>query len=97
MRSRRPSTAELGRSILAGKSTLADHRDHPVFVALEDTSAQVGQGVIVDRAKEMLGTSDAGIIYLRRLLARELTLLSEGKPTKDWSTDWKMPKTDIPY
>jgi 5,5'-dehydrodivanillate O-demethylase len=96
IRASRPSTAELGRSVLAGKTTLADHRDHPVFVALEDTSAQVGQGVIVDRTKEMLGTSDAGIIYLRRLLARELTLLAEGKPTKDWSTDWKMPKTEIP-
>ncbi len=97
IRAARPSTAELGRSVLAGKTTLADHRDHPVFVALEDTSAQCGQGVIVDRSKEMLGTSDAGIIYLRRLMARELTLLAEGKPTKDWSVDWKMPDTGTPF
>lgn len=91
-----PTTAQAGRRILAGKAKLSDYRQHPVFVAIEDTSAQVGQGVIADRAKEMLGTSDAGIIFLRRLMARELTLLSEGKPTKDWTTNWKMPKSDIP-
>jgi 5,5'-dehydrodivanillate O-demethylase len=90
-----PTTAQAGRDILAGRAKLSDYRQHPVFVAIEDTSAQVGQGVIAERSKEMLGTSDAGIIYLRRLLARELTLLAEGQPTKDWRTDWKMPKSDI--
>jgi 5,5'-dehydrodivanillate O-demethylase len=91
-----PSTAQAGKSILAGKARLSDYRQHPVFVAIEDTAAQSGQGVIAERDKEMLGTSDAGIIFLRRLMARELTLLAEGKPTKDWTTNWKMPKTDIP-
>jgi 5,5'-dehydrodivanillate O-demethylase len=65
-----------------------------VFVAFEDTAAQKGQGVIADRTKEMLGVSDAGIIYLRRLMARELSLLADGKPTKDWATKWKMPDTE---
>ncbi len=64
------TTAQAGREILAGRSVLGDYRSHPVFVAVEDTSAQCGQGVIVDRNKEMLGTSDAGVIYLRRLMAR---------------------------
>jgi 5,5'-dehydrodivanillate O-demethylase len=91
-----PSTAQAGQSILAGKARLADFRQHPVFVAIEDTAAQSGQGVIAERAKEMLGTSDAGIIFLRRLMARELTALAEGRPTKDWKADWKMPKTEIP-
>ena len=90
-------TADAGRKILAGQASLSDFREHPVFVAVEDTSAQCGQGVIVDRSKEMLGTSDAGVIYLRRLMARELTLLSEGKPTKDWNTDWKMPHSNNPF
>jgi 5,5'-dehydrodivanillate O-demethylase len=96
MRSSLPTAAQAGRDILAGKAKLGDYRSHPVFVAIEDTSAQVGQGVIAERDKEMLGTSDAGIIFLRRLMARELTLLSEGKPTKDWTSHWKMPKTEIP-
>jgi 5,5'-dehydrodivanillate O-demethylase len=95
LRATLPTTAQAGRDILAGRAKLSDYRQHPVFVAIEDTSAQVGQGVIAERSKEMLGTSDAGIIYLRRLLARELTLLAEGQPTKDWRTDWKMPKSDI--
>jgi 5,5'-dehydrodivanillate O-demethylase len=90
-------TAQAGREILAGRSTLSDYRQHPVFVAVEDTSAQCGQGVIVDRHKEMLGTSDAGVIYLRRLMARELTLLEEGKQTKDWKTEWKMPGSKNPF
>jgi 5,5'-dehydrodivanillate O-demethylase len=91
-----PSTAQAGREILAGKAKLSDFRQHPVFVAIEDTAAQSGQGVIADRAKEMLGTSDAGIIFLRRLMARELTAFAEGKPTKDWKSGWTMPKTEIP-
>ncbi len=90
-----PTTAQAGREILAGKAKLSDYRQHPVFVAIEDTSAQVGQGIIADRAKEMLGTSDAGVIFLRRLMARELTLLADGRPTKDWRTDWQMPHTEI--
>jgi len=90
-------TSEAGRKILSGQASLPDFRDHPVFVAVEDTAAQCGQGVIADRSKEMLGTSDAGVIYLRRLLARELTLLAEGKPTKDWNTQWQMPKSENPF
>jgi 5,5'-dehydrodivanillate O-demethylase len=95
MRKTLPSSAQAGRAILTGKAKLSDFRQHPVFVAIEDTSAQVGQGVIADRTKEMLGTSDAGVIFLRRLMARELTLFADGQPTKDWRTDWQMPHTDI--
>jgi hypothetical protein len=50
--------------------------------------------VIADRTKEKLGVSDAGVVYLRRLMARELSLLAEGKPTTDWTTDWKMPDSN---
>jgi 5,5'-dehydrodivanillate O-demethylase len=91
LRANWPTAAEAGRSILAGKSKLADYKQHPVFVAFKDTAAQSSQGVIADRTKEKLGISDAGVVYLRRLMARELSLLADGKPTKDWRTDWKMP------
>jgi 5,5'-dehydrodivanillate O-demethylase len=94
LRANWPTAAEAGRSILAGKSKLSDYKQHPVFVAFEDTAAQSSQGVIADRTKEKLGISDAGVVYLRRLMARELSLLADGKPTKDWQTDWKMPDSN---
>jgi 5,5'-dehydrodivanillate O-demethylase len=89
-----PTAAEAGRLILAGQAKLADFKSHPVFVAFEDTAAQVGQGVIADRTREMLGMSDAGVVYLRRLMARELSLLADGKPTTDWKTVWDMPESE---
>ncbi len=94
IRATMPTAAEAGRSILAGKSKLSDYKQHPVFVAFEDTATQSSQGVIADRTKEKLGISDAGVMYLRRLMARELSLLAAGKPSKHWTTDWKMPETE---
>jgi len=41
-----------------------------------------GQGVIVDRSQENLGRSDVGIAVLRRLWAREMKAIAEGKPVK---------------
>jgi 5,5'-dehydrodivanillate O-demethylase len=79
------SVAAAGREILAGRATLKQFRDHPVLVAIEDTIAQGGQGRIVDRSRELLGKSDAGVVYLRQLMARELGRLADGKPTKQWS------------
>jgi 5,5'-dehydrodivanillate O-demethylase len=79
------SVAAAGREILAGRASLKDFRNHPMLVAIEDTAAQGGQGRIVDRSMEKLGKSDAGVVYLRRLMARELGALSEGHPTKAWS------------
>jgi 5,5'-dehydrodivanillate O-demethylase len=97
LRANLPTAAEGGRAILSGKSRLADYRQHPMFVAFEDTAAQKSQGVIADRTKEKLGVSDAGIIYLRRLMARELSLMADGKPTKQWETNWKMPDSESPF
>jgi 5,5'-dehydrodivanillate O-demethylase len=80
-----PSAEAVARDILAGHSTIQDHRNHPFLVAIEDAVAQGGQGPIADRRQEKLGRSDAGVVALRRLMARELGALSEGKPTKSWS------------
>jgi 5,5'-dehydrodivanillate O-demethylase len=96
LRAQATDPAEVGRSILSGRSSLADHVSHPVFVIIEDTAAQVSQGVIVDRSKEMLGTSDSGVIYLRRLMARELAQLDAGLPTKNWTTHWRRPAFAAP-
>lgn len=50
----------------------------------QDYIAQRGQGVIVDRAAETLGRSDAGVALLRRILFRELAALRDGSATKTW-------------
>jgi 5,5'-dehydrodivanillate O-demethylase len=96
LRAEAPAPHLVGRDILAGRTSLPEQRNHPVFVLLEDTAAQVSQGAIPDRAREMLGMSDIGVVYLRRLMAREFTLLEDGKPTTDWRTDWTMPDNSPP-
>ena len=48
--------------------------------------AIVGQGKIVDRSRERLGTSDAGVILLRKIWSRELSLLSGGDKLTDFDT-----------
>ena len=56
----------------------------PDIVNIQDNVSQVGQGLIADRVNERLGQADAGIIALRRLWARELRALAEGRPLKQW-------------
>lgn len=58
--------------------------DFMQLTSAQDYVAQVGQGPIVDRTEENLGTSDAGIVLLRRILWRELLAIREGRPTKQW-------------
>ncbi len=70
-------------------SDLFDEHKYPdddfmQLTSAQDYVAQVGQGPIVDRTEENLGTSDAGIVLLRRILWRELLAIREGRPTKQW-------------
>jgi hypothetical protein len=46
---------------------------------------RVGRGRIADRERERLGRGDAGIILLRKIWARELRALAEGRPLKQWT------------
>ena len=74
----------------------ADHHDalierleYPQDPLVRLTSAQdyvalVGQGVVANRTHERLASSDAGIVFLRRLFWRELEAIGEGRPTKHW-------------
>jgi 5,5'-dehydrodivanillate O-demethylase len=50
----------------------------------QDFVAAVGQGVIVDRSKERLASSDAGVVLLRRVLQREMAAIEEGGKGKEW-------------
>ena len=55
------------------------------IVSAQDYVAVRGQGVIVDRDNENLSTSDAGIVFLRKVFFRELEALRDGASGKNWS------------
>jgi len=78
-------TYDAAKQIMDGEKTLKDFMDHPMLVEIEDMIAQIGQGKVADRHAEHLGRSDQGVILLRRIMARELQAIAEGRPTKDWS------------
>lgn len=81
-----PSPAEVAGEILRdGLRTTEDVRDHPMLVEIEDSLAQGGQGTIADRHAEHLGRTDAGVVMLRRLFARELDALASGEAPKAWA------------
>ena len=77
-----PSTpiAEEVTAILAGKKRLDALKDHPNYVRIQDGVSMAGQGAIADRSQERLGSSDAGIILLRKIWSRELRRLAAGEP-----------------
>lgn len=54
------------------------------YFPIGDDVTQVGQGSIPDREHERLGTSDSGLILLRKLWQRDLRALAEGRPLKEW-------------
>ena len=85
IRSSALSSVEAAHDIMTTAASIDDYKDHPMLVEVEDLIAQWGQGVVPDRAAEHLGRSDAGVIRLRRLMARELQAIEDGRPTTAWS------------
>lgn len=82
------SSVELGDKILRGEMYREDVDPATTdFVRMQDHIAQIGQGTIGDHANDILGQGDIGIAMIRRLWARELKALAEGKPLKDWQYD----------
>ncbi|MDH7797065.1 MULTISPECIES: Rieske 2Fe-2S domain-containing protein [unclassified Beijerinckia] len=78
---------------------LFNRKEYPEDPLVRLTSAQdyvalVGQGVIANRSRELLGKSDKGVVFLRNLFFREMTALSEQTPTKNWRRLAKAP--DLP-
>ena len=63
-----------------------------MLVEIEDLIAQTGQGEIADRFAERMGRSDAGVVLLRRLMARELQAIEEGGPTTAWAYMHTLPE-----
>jgi 5,5'-dehydrodivanillate O-demethylase oxygenase subunit len=54
------------------------------FITVQDYVAVRGQGVIADRERENLSSSDAGLLLLRRIFLRELEAIRLARPTKQW-------------
>jgi 5,5'-dehydrodivanillate O-demethylase len=82
-------SAPLTADVLAGRRTVAELRgaeEAPYMAWIEDGAAQGGQGPIADRSSEWLGRSDQGIIFMRKIWARELRALAETGVTKAWTT-----------
>jgi 5,5'-dehydrodivanillate O-demethylase len=84
-RAEAPPIQQVVDDLWSGKLYYADVR-HPDLAIVQDIAVQAGQGPIEDRENEVLGRSDAAIIAWRKILARELRLIAEGKPGKRWKT-----------
>ena len=94
----RAKRAEYDRKVAAAPPVLEVVRDlwsgrqryegvaHPDLAIVQDIAVQAGQGRIEDRDNERLGRSDAGIILWRKILARELRAIAEGRKRKRWTT-----------
>src|SRR5712692_5065337 len=80
-----PPTNEVTEAVLRGELHADDLRDRPDVVTIQDNVAQCGQGVIADRTRERLGTSDVLVLLFRRIWERELRALAAGRPLKEWS------------
>ncbi|HLH23016.1 MAG TPA: Rieske (2Fe-2S) protein, partial [Chloroflexota bacterium] len=76
---------DLAAAVLRSELHTDDLKGHPAIVNIQDTVAQAGQGAIADREHERLGRSDVAVILLRKLWARELAALAEGRPLKQWT------------
>jgi 5,5'-dehydrodivanillate O-demethylase oxygenase subunit len=77
---------ELSEEIVKGHLRLEDVEDRTDLdlVQVQDDVAQIGQGRIRDRRGERLGREDEYVVLLRRIWARELRALAEGRPLTQW-------------
>lgn len=72
------------KDLWSGRQHYADVA-HPDLAIVQDIAVQAGQGRIEDRGNERLGRSDAGIILWRKILARELRAIADGRKRKRWT------------
>jgi len=80
------SIPKLVEEALAGKLRIEDVTNLGAGVVFfQDEAALLAQGNIADHYDEHLGPADSLVILQRKLWARELTALAEGRPLKRWS------------
>jgi 5,5'-dehydrodivanillate O-demethylase oxygenase subunit len=76
---------DVAEEILGGRLRLSDvDRKRCDMIRLQDDVALVGQGRIVDRHNDLLGTSDVGVAMVRRLWEREVRAFADGRSLKAW-------------
>lgn len=74
------------RKVLDGEMRVQDiDPEYPGLFNVQDGVALAGQGEITDRSNERLGQSDRGIVLLRRLWARDMQAIAEGREPKAWT------------
>jgi len=76
---------EVGQAILRGELRVDEVDDRSVLFNVQDYVSQVGLGEILDIENQHLGREDVPTIMLRRIFARELRALAEGRPLKQWT------------
>ena len=81
-----PPVDEVVRAVLSGRERWEDIEERPDQVLIEDGIVLLGQGVLPDRSLNRLGSSDAAIILLRRLYARELAAIEADGPLTKFPT-----------
>jgi 5,5'-dehydrodivanillate O-demethylase oxygenase subunit len=81
-----PPVDEVVRAVLSGRERWEDIEERPDQVLIEDGIVLLGQGVLPDRSLNRLGSSDAAIILLRRLYARELAAIEADRPLTKFPT-----------
>jgi 5,5'-dehydrodivanillate O-demethylase oxygenase subunit len=74
----------IAERVLKGELSIKDILDRPDLLEIQDHIAQGSQGVIADRDSELLGRSDVLVVLLRRIWAREMKAMAEGRPMKQW-------------
>jgi 5,5'-dehydrodivanillate O-demethylase oxygenase subunit len=81
-----PPVEQVVQEVLTGKRRWDDIEERPDQVLIEDGIVLCGQGVLPDRSQNRLGHSDAAIIILRKLYARELAAIEAGEPLTKFPT-----------
>ncbi|HEY8693770.1 MAG TPA: Rieske 2Fe-2S domain-containing protein, partial [Chloroflexota bacterium] len=66
------------------------------IIQAQDYVAQVAQGAIADRSTEHLGTSDRGIMALRRVFRREVDAVKAARPGKPWQPQTHFARLPVP-
>jgi 5,5'-dehydrodivanillate O-demethylase oxygenase subunit len=77
---------DIVQAVLSGQERWEDIEERPDQVLIEDGIVLLGQGVLPDRSLNRLGASDAAIILLRKLYARELAAIEADRPLAKFPT-----------
>jgi 5,5'-dehydrodivanillate O-demethylase len=83
-------------AVLSGKADCHRHETasrsrRPDLIRIQDGVAIVGQGSIADRSRDHLGASDAGVVALRKIWARELRRLTRNEALTPYSRPQALP------